>query len=459
MLDFSYDDISTEEENSVNGEFVASPTVIKIIGCGGGGSSAVNRMISEGVGDVEFIVLNTDLQALSKSVAQTRIPIGQKITGGLGAGGLPTVGEQAAIEDSETLKNTVSGADMIIITAGMGGGTGTGSAPVVAKLAHDAGILTIAVVTTPFDFEGPVRMKYAKDGIEKLRQNVDALIVIPNSQITKIVDKDLSYKDAFRLADSLLCQGVQGISKIITVPGDINLDFNDVKTVLKNSGEAILGVGFAEGEDRSIKAAQSAISNPLLENRTIDGAKNILINISGKKVSMSEVQEIANNIQASADKNVQVFLGIVTDESLGDKISVTVIATGFSDSENLSVTEVQDESSDEVVDSGEWDSILNGGIKVNDSEEQTKSEIETNHLSTVNFSFDKDSLFGESSKADEIKVEESSEEQKTPVLQTVNSFSNEIPDGMKINVNDKSVPAYYRRKLDGLSRSINFSDD
>ncbi len=451
-------DILDVNDSGNTTDFV-SPTKIKVIGCGGCGGNAVNTMIESGIQGVQFIALNTDVQHLAVSKAEYKIQIGKKLTNGLGAGMHPERGEAAAKEEEETIRSLLDGSDMVFITAGMGGGTGTGSAPVVAKLAHDAGILTIAVVTTPFDFEGPVRMKYAKDGIEKLRQNVDALIVIPNSQITKIVDKDLSYKDAFRLADSLLCQGVQGISKIITVPGDINLDFNDVKTVLKNSGEAILGVGFAEGEDRSIKAAQSAISNPLLENRTIDGAKNILINISGKKVSMSEVQEIANNIKASADKNVQVFLGIVTDESLGDKISVTVIATGFSDSENLSVTEVQDESSDEVVDSGEWDSILNGGIKVNDSEEQTKSEIETNHLSTVNFSFDKDSLFGESSKADEIKVEESSEEQKTPVLQTVNSFSNEIPDGMKINVNDKSVPAYYRRKLDGLSRSINFSDD
>ena len=309
-----------------------SPTVIKIIGCGGGGSSAVNRMIDAGVSDVEFIVMNTDMQALRISKAQKRIPIGQQLTGGLGAGGNPEVGEKAAEEDMNAITEVVTGADMVIITAGMGGGTGTGSAPVVARIAKEQGCLTLAVVTTPFDFEASIRKEYAANGLEKLREHVDSLIVIPNEQIMKIVgnDRKLTYKQSFRLADDVLCQGVMGITEIITKPGEVNCDFADVKTVMKDQGEAILGVGIAGGENRAVEAAQKAIYNPMLENRSIDGASNILVNItSADDLAMVEIEEIIKTISTSANPRLKLFRGQVLDCNMGDKISVTVIATGF----------------------------------------------------------------------------------------------------------------------------------
>ncbi|MBQ2530467.1 MAG: cell division protein FtsZ [Treponema sp.] len=309
-----------------------SPTVIKIIGCGGGGSSAVNRMIDAGVSDVEFIVMNTDMQALRISKAQKRIPIGQQLTGGLGAGGNPEVGEKAAEEDMNAITEVVTGADMVIITAGMGGGTGTGSAPVVARIAKEQGCLTLAVVTTPFDFEASIRKEYAANGLEKLREHVDSLIVIPNEQIMKIVgnDRKLTYKQSFRLADDVLCQGVMGITEIITKPGEVNCDFADVKTVMKDQGEAILGVGIAGGENRAVEAAQKAIYNPMLENRSIDGASNILVNItSADDLAMVEIEEIIKTISTSANPRLKLFWGQVLDCNMGDKISVTVIATGF----------------------------------------------------------------------------------------------------------------------------------
>ena len=309
-----------------------SPTVIKIIGCGGGGSSAVNRMIDAGVSDVEFIVMNTDMQALRISKAQKRIPIGQQLTGGLGAGGNPEVGEKAAEEDMNAITEVVTGADMVIITAGMGGGTGTGSAPVVARIAKEQGCLTLAVVTTPFDFEASIRKEYAANGLEKLREHVDSLIVIPNEQIMKIVgnDRKLTYKQSFRLADDVLCQGVMGITEIITKPGEVNCDFADVKTVMKDQGEAILGVGIAGGENRAVEAAQKAIYNPMLENSSIDGASNILVNItSADDLAMVEIEEIIKTISTSANPRLKLFWGQVLDCNMGDKISVTVIATGF----------------------------------------------------------------------------------------------------------------------------------
>lgn len=341
----------------------ASPTVIKIVGCGGGGSSAVNRLIDSGVENVEFVVLNTDLQALNVSKAEKRIAIGQKLTGGLGAGGNPQVGENAAKEDTELITNIVKGADMVIVTAGMGGGTGTGSAPIVANIAREQGALTIAVVTTPFGFEGPVRMRYAEDGLKKLREQVDSLIVIPNQQVMKVagVDKKLSYREAFRLADDVLCQGVQGISDIITKTGDVNIDFADVKSVMKGQGEAILGVGVGEGEKRALDAAQAAISNPMLENRQIDGAKNILINItSSGDLAMSEVEEIVKNVSGNASKDVQIYWGQVFDPNMGDKISVTVIATGFNSEQEEEKNVASENSSvdDNVMDYGEFEKAL-----------------------------------------------------------------------------------------------------
>ena len=358
------------ENNSGNALNVASPTVIKVIGCGGGGSNAVNRMIDARIQNVDFIVLNTDLQVLSKSKAPNRIQIGQKVTGGLGAGGKPVVGEQAAEEDTETIKNILKGANMVFVTAGMGGGTGTGSAPVVARIARELGALTVGVVTTPFDFEGRVRMQQAQEGIKKLHEEVDSLIVIPNQQLLKIVDKKVPVRQAFLVADDVLRQGVQGISSIITQAGDVNTDFADVTTAMKGQGDAILGIGEGEGENRAVDAATNAINNKLLEDSHIDGAKNILINIcSGDGLSLSETDEIAKIVTASADPDANIFWGQVVDPEMGEKVSVTVIATGFNrENDKNAVAEESQPETDEgaaaqeestMVDLDDFENILN----------------------------------------------------------------------------------------------------
>ena len=331
-----------EDENSG-----ISPTVIKVVGCGGGGSNAVNRMIFRELSNVDFIVLNTDKQALNRSRAKTKLAIGQKVTKGLGAGGKPEVGEQAAEEDKELITNELRGADMVFITAGMGGGTGTGSAPVVARIAKELGCLTVAVVTTPFEFEGNVRMRQAKEGLVKLREQVDSLIVIPNEQLFKYIDKNLTVKESFQKADEVLCQGVEGISNIITNPGDVNTDFADVRNAMAGQGNAIFGIGVAEGENRATDAAYNAIHNPMLEDSKIDGAKNLLVNIcASEDIKLPEVKEICKIITASADKDYNMFWGQVTQPELGDKISVTVIATGFEDNGKPSVE--QPEAAPEV---------------------------------------------------------------------------------------------------------------
>lgn len=475
MIELKVDD-DLETENlpvSVDDDnLVENPTVIKIIGCGGGGSSAVKRMIEAGVNDVEFYVLNTDVQALKKSPAQNKIPIGRKLTGGLGAGGNPQVGEEAANEDAEKIKNILEGANMVIITAGMGGGTGTGSAPVVAKLAHDQGILTIAVVTTPFDFEGKGRMKYAQEGIEKLRGNVDSLIVIPNEQLTKIpevIDRKLNYLQAFRLADNVLCQGVQGISEIITVPGEINLDFNDVKAVMKDAGDAILGVGFGDGDNKIIEAAQSAISNPLLENRTIDGAKKLLINIcSDENLAMSEVQDVVNDIKASASSEVAVFVGLVVDPKMEGKIAITVIATCFDDEgSNFGTPNSSSKTESDVFEYGDFEAALNG-TKFSNKSESVLDSIGKNQqensseqkLSTVSIEKDLFSNLGtdlydenESSKITKTQVQE-----KNQTVKSENS-ENQESEKPKIDKNDMSKPAFLRNGLSSLSRKIKLTED
>ena len=332
------DETGYEAENSGG-----SPTVIKVVGCGGGGSNAVNRMIFRELSNVDFIVLNTDLQALGRSRAKTKLAIGQKVTKGLGAGGKPEVGEQAAEEDKELITNELRGADMVFITAGMGGGTGTGSAPVVARIAKELGCLTVAVVTTPFDFEGNVRMRQAKEGLVKLHEQVDSLIVIPNEQLFKNIDKNLTVKESFKKADEVLCQGVEGISNIITNPGDVNTDFADVRNAMAGQGNAIFGIGIGEGENRATDAAYNAIHNPMLENSRIDGAKNLLVNIcASEEITLAEVGEICKIVSASADKDYNMFWGQVTQPELEGKISVTVIATGFEDS-GKPYTEQQEE--------------------------------------------------------------------------------------------------------------------
>lgn len=340
-------------------------TVIKVVGCGGGGSNAVNRMISHSLNNVEFIVLNTDLQALGRSNAQTKLPIGQKVTKGLGAGGKPEVGAQAAEEDKELITNTLRGADMVFITAGMGGGTGTGSAPVVARIAKELGCLTVAVVTTPFEFEGHVRMRQAKEGLIKLHEQVDSLIVIPNEQLFKAIDKNTPIKDAFRKADEVLCQGVEGISNIITKPGDVNTDFADVRNAMSGQGNAIFGIGVGEGENRASDAAYSAINNPMLEDSHIDGAKNILVNIcASEEVSLAEVNEICKIVTSEADHEYNMFWGQVTQPELEGKISVTVIATGFESAPKPKTEQavqeetIQKPSDPNVINRNELDGIL-----------------------------------------------------------------------------------------------------
>ncbi|WP_100011042.1 cell division protein FtsZ [Lentibacillus sediminis] len=302
---------------------------IKVIGVGGGGNNAVNRMIEHGVEGVEFIAVNTDSQALNLSKAEVKIQIGDKLTRGLGAGANPEVGKKAAEESKEQLEEVLQGADMIFVTAGMGGGTGTGAAPVIAQISKDLGALTVGVVTRPFSFEGRRRSTQAISGIDALKSSVDTLIVIPNDRLLEIVDKNTPMLEAFREADNVLRQGVQGISDLIAKPGLINVDFADVKTIMIDKGSALMGIGIATGETRATEAAKKAISSPLLET-SIDGANGILMNITGgTNLSLYEVQEAADLVTSAADTEVNVIFGSVINENLNDEIIVTVIATGF----------------------------------------------------------------------------------------------------------------------------------
>ncbi len=341
-----------------------SATVIKVIGAGGGGSNAVNRMILEGLRNVEFIIANTDLQALDRSKAAVKLGLGAKVTHGLGAGGNPDIGEKSALEDRETIADALRGADMVFITAGMGGGTGTGSAPIIAQVAKELGALTVAVVTKPFAFEGKVKMRLAEEGIEKLRQAVDTLIVIPNQHLMKIVEKRTPIREAFVLADDVLRQGVQGISDLITIPGEINIDFADVSTVMRGKGDAIMGVGRASGDNRAVEAAEKAVSNPLLEDARIDGAKNILVNVTGgDNFTLSEFEEIISIVTANADPEAMVISGLVENPDAGDEVSVTVIATDFSRSirPSLAGAAPRKDSSkelDDFISSDEWRTIV-----------------------------------------------------------------------------------------------------
>jgi cell division protein FtsZ len=308
------------------------PAVIKVISAGGGGANALNRMIDSSLYGVSFISVNTDSQDLyNKSRAEVKVQIGAKVTGGRGAGGKPEKGEQAAIEDSEAIEQVLTGADMVFITAGMGGGTGTGSAPVIAKIARELGALTIAVVTTPFEYEGRYKMRLAEEGIEKLRQEVDTLIVIPNQYLFKIIDSKTSYDNAYSLADEVLCRGVRGISELITKTGFQNTDFADVETIMKGRGDALMGIGFGSGENRAIDAVKNAIDNPLLEDTSIDGATGVLINIAGSKdITLVEIQNIIKTIKEKCDPDVHIIHGVRIDPELEGNIQITVIATGFS---------------------------------------------------------------------------------------------------------------------------------
>ncbi|MBC77332.1 MAG: cell division protein FtsZ [Halobacteriovoraceae bacterium] len=314
----------------------SSGAKIKVIGVGGGGCNAVNTMIKSGLQGVEFIVANTDSQALSANLAPTKIQLGSDLTKGLGAGANPEVGRKAALDDYERLSEVVEGADMVFVTAGMGGGTGTGAAPVIAKLAKEMGALTVGVVTKPFVFEGRKRMKQANLGIKALEESVDSLITIPNQRLLQLAGESLSLVDTFKKADDVLLNAVQGISDLINNTGFINADFADVSTVMSNKGLALMGTGIAEGADRAVKAANSSISSPLLEDITIDGATGIIVNITGNEtLSMHEANEAMTLIMEAADEDAEIIFGTVIDEDMGDEIKVTVIATGLGGQEKV----------------------------------------------------------------------------------------------------------------------------
>lgn len=303
---------------------------IKVIGIGGGGSNAVNRMIEAGIEGIEFLVANTDLQALKRSRAPIKIQLGSRLTKGLGAGADPNVGREAALEDTDKIIEVLEGADMVFVTTGLGGGTGTGSAPIIASLATELDALTVAVVTKPFHFEGRRRMQQADNGLRELRECVDTVITIPNERLLHTVDRGVSLADSFKVADDVLRQAVQGISDLITVPGLINLDFADVKSIMQGMGMALMGAGRATGENRAIEATQQAISSPLLEEATIQGAKGVLINITGgPDLTLFEVNAASSIIRESADDDANIIFGAVIDESLTDEMKITVIATGF----------------------------------------------------------------------------------------------------------------------------------
>ncbi|MDC7228559.1 MAG: cell division protein FtsZ [Spirochaetales bacterium] len=353
-----------------------SPTVIKVIGVGGGGNNAVNRMISSGLKNVEFLAVNTDLQALKLSSAEMKMPIGTKLTGGLGAGGNPEIGQNAAIESTEELKNSLRGADMVFITAGMGGGTGTGAAAVVAQIARELEALTVAVVTKPFAFEGAKKMKLAEQGIERLRQAVDTLIIIPNQYLLKIVERKTPIKEAFRIADDVLRQGVQGISDLITEAGEINIDFADVRTIMKGKGDALMGIGTGSGDNRAVDAATNAINNPLLEDARIEGAKGILVSVTGgEDFSLSEYEEILNIITTNADEDAMIISGTATDVTLDDEVKVTVIATGATEeADDIAPADIFETETErqEVVGYKEWIEMQSGLSKNNNAVSLTR---------------------------------------------------------------------------------------
>ena len=308
-----------------------SLAIIKVIGVGGGGNNTVNRMIEHGVQGIDFIAVNTDTQALNLSKAEVKIQIGEKLARGLGAGANPEVGKKAAEESKEQIKDALQGADMVFVTAGMGGGTGTGAAPVIAQIARELGALTVGVVTRPFTFEGRKRSTQASGGVSAMKEAVDTLIVVPNDRLLEIVDKSTPMLEAFREADNVLRQGIQGISDLIAVPGLINVDFADVKTIMANKGSALMGIGMASGENRAAEAAKKAISSPLLET-PIDGAQGVLLNITGdSNLSLFEVQEAADIVANASDQDLNMIFGSVINDNLKGEIIVTVIATGFNE--------------------------------------------------------------------------------------------------------------------------------
>jgi len=363
-------------------EVIEGGAKIKVIGVGGCGCNAINNMISAGVKGVEFVAINTDIQSLGNSLAPTRIQIGEKLTRGLGAGARPEVGREAALEDMEKIEEVIQGADMIFITAGMGGGTGTGASPVIAEAARKAGALTVAVVTRPFSWEMGGRAAKAMYGIKELKKEADTVIVINNEKVLSMVDKNTPFREAFRVVDDVLRQAVQGISDIITQPGYINVDFADIKTVMSHKGRALMGMGIGEGEGRAVEAIKKAITSPLLEENSIEGARGVLINVSGgEDMSLHEISEATSFIQSSVDPEGDVIVGCVVDKKLDGSIAVTIIATGFQESERdreetftqLSFTDVDRDKED--LDKPAYLRKITGG-----------------HRGRTNYSFDEDDV-------------------------------------------------------------------
>ncbi|MGE5306791.1 MAG: cell division protein FtsZ [Alphaproteobacteria bacterium] len=367
---------------------------IKVIGIGGGGGNAVNTMIGAKLSGVDFMVANTDAQSLEASQAAVRIQLGSQVTKGLGAGANPEIGRRAALEDQEKIKEYLAGSDMIFITAGMGGGTGTGGAPVVARMAREVGALTVGVVTKPFIFEGKKRMRQAEDGIEELKQSVDTLIVIPNQRLLSIAAKTTTMLEAFHKADDVLLQAVRGISDLIITPGLINLDFADVRTVMAEMGLALMGAASASGENRAVEAAQKAISSPLLEDISIQGARGVLINITGgSDLCLHEVNEAASMIQEEAHDDANIIFGAVIDENLADEIRITVIATGFGEAKEEQKPAPSNVSS-LVPASAKSKKVIHLGTIVDDLDtptwqrkKQGTDEVETVTLNKTNFQF------------------------------------------------------------------------
>ena len=328
---------------------------IKVVGVGGGGNNAVNRMIESGVKGVEFIVANTDLQVLNASKASNKLQIGKNITNGLGAGANPEIGREAAIESKEEIKEALKGADMVFVTCGMGGGTGTGAAPVFAEIAQELGALTIGIVTKPFRFEGRRRMEHAILGIDELKKHVDTLIVIPNDRLRDIIDKSTPMLEAFKEVDNVLHRGVQSISDLIAVSGLVNLDFADVKTVMEKRGSALIGIGLGVGENRAIEAAKQAVSSPLLET-SIVGAKDAIINVTGgTSLTLFEAEDAAEVVRQSANNDINIIFGAVINENLNDEIIVTVIATGFEENEEENKVKEEEQPKRRFVDDNEYD--------------------------------------------------------------------------------------------------------
>ena len=316
-------------------EDVLSPVRIKVIGIGGAGCNAINTMITSGLSRVAFIASNTDLQALDRSLAPYKIQLGPDRTRGLGAGAKPEIGRDAALESREHIRECIDGADMVFVTAGMGGGTGTGAAPIVASIAREMGILTVGVVTKPFQYEGQRRHKHAEEGIRELRRHVDTLLVIPNQRLLGIVDKTTPLLEAFKVADDVLRQAIQGIADVITTTGHVNVDFADVRTVMSHTGRAVMGMGVAQGPNRAIEAAQKAMCSPLLEEGSVEGARGVLLNITGgPSMSLHEIEEAASIIQQTADPEANIIVGQVINPDIGEELIITVIATGFERDEN-----------------------------------------------------------------------------------------------------------------------------